>query len=336
MPRRKPYTKVKKSNQIRENHVKRMGDVTFKGFQCLNSKCTEFILVKKSEIGIDFEIKCPKCEYFHVSGNESKFYDYELLRLDQDKNPIETIETGEFTILHDDYINESQDYKYCIVCNTIKPVVLFDQHQSRNSSRQGECRLCKKVYNSIKNQTRISDQHREASQNRRLYSIISGSQKINSEEIFEKYKHKCFNCEKDLHKVESEKERPLDHSIPVYYLYPLTTETATLLCQECNSKKTNKWPSAFYSDQKLKQLSIQTGLSYELLSGEPQYNSDALEKLKTPKKVDELLNKYSRYIDRIIKLRNRILKDCDFDFLENSTAISQDWIDKANKEFNQS
>ncbi|WP_017295243.1 hypothetical protein [Geminocystis herdmanii] len=135
MVRRKPYTKVKKSNQIREDHVKGMGDVLFKGFQCLNSKCREFIFVKKTEIGIDFEIQCPKCGYDHLSGKESKFYDYELLLLDQNKKPIKTIETGEFTILHDDYINESQDYKYCIVCNTIKPVDLFGGHAPRNSGR---------------------------------------------------------------------------------------------------------------------------------------------------------------------------------------------------------
>jgi hypothetical protein len=35
MPRRKPYTKVVKRNQLRANHVRGMGDVVFKGFQCL-------------------------------------------------------------------------------------------------------------------------------------------------------------------------------------------------------------------------------------------------------------------------------------------------------------
>ena len=33
MPRRKPYTKVAKTNQIRAAHVRGMGDVVFKGFQ---------------------------------------------------------------------------------------------------------------------------------------------------------------------------------------------------------------------------------------------------------------------------------------------------------------
>ena len=33
MARRKPYTKVVKTNQIRSDHVRGMGDIVFKGFQ---------------------------------------------------------------------------------------------------------------------------------------------------------------------------------------------------------------------------------------------------------------------------------------------------------------
>lgn len=98
-------------------------------------------------------------------------------------------------------------------------------------------------------------------------------------------------------------------------MYPLTTETATLLCRDCNGKKRAKWPSAFYSEDKVRELSIRTGISYELLSGEPLYNSDALEYLKKSENVDQLLKQYAKYMNVIIKLRNRILKDCGFDFL---------------------
>ena len=54
MPRRKPYTKVVKTNQIRAEHVRGMGDIVFKGLQCLNSECQEFIFIRKDEIGDDF------------------------------------------------------------------------------------------------------------------------------------------------------------------------------------------------------------------------------------------------------------------------------------------
>ena len=37
------------------------------------------------------------------------------------------METGEFAILHDDYIAEAGRYKYCIICCTLKPVEFFDR-----------------------------------------------------------------------------------------------------------------------------------------------------------------------------------------------------------------
>lgn len=76
MPRRKPYTRVVKRNQLRADHVRGMGDVVFKGFQCLNSECREFIFVRKDEIGMDFEITCPSCGLVLRSDGESKFYEY--------------------------------------------------------------------------------------------------------------------------------------------------------------------------------------------------------------------------------------------------------------------
>ena len=175
MPRRKPYTKVVKTNRIRADHVQGMGDVVFKGFQCLNSECLEFIFIRKGEIGDDFEITCPSCGIIMLSGDETQFYEYKL----EDRRDNSIIEEGTFTILHDDYIEKAQEYKYCIVCNTMKPLDFFHQHRARKSNRQGECEICKKVYNSIKNKTRLTDQHREASQKRRMYLALSGSAKKN-------------------------------------------------------------------------------------------------------------------------------------------------------------
>ena len=103
MPRRKPYTSVVKTNQIRAEHVHRMGDVVFKGFQCLNSECQEFIFIRKNEIGDDFEIVCPSCEIIMLSGDETQFYEYKL----ENRSDNSIIEEGTFTILHDDYIEEA-------------------------------------------------------------------------------------------------------------------------------------------------------------------------------------------------------------------------------------
>ena len=328
MPRRKPYTKVVKTNQIREGHVRGMGDVVFKGFQCLNSKCLEFTFVRKDEIGDDFEITCPTCEIVMLSGDETQFYEYELV----DKRDNSVIEEGRFTILHDDYIEEAQEYKYCIVCNTIKPIHFFDCHSARKSNRQSECRLCKRVYNSIKNKTRLTDQHREASQKRRMYLNLSGSTEIKSEEIYKRFGYRCFKCKKDLRKVDV-KERPLDHTLPVVFLWTLTTENATLLCREHNSEKSGKWPSAYYLDSELKNLAVLTGIQYETLAGQPHYNPEAIEHLRTSERVDQLLTKYAAYMQEIIKLRNRVLEYEDFDFFQHSTTISPAWIRQADQEY---
>ena len=329
MARRKPYTKVVKINQIRANHVQGMGDVVFKGFQCLNSECQEFIFIRKDEIGNDFELTCPICETAIRSGEETQFYEYELL--DMRTNSI--IEKGRFTILHDDYIEEAQDYKYCIICNTIKPLDMFDKHSRRKSGRQGECTLCKKVYNAIKNQTRLTDQHREAAQKRRMYLDLSGNRKINSEEVYKRFDYRCFKCRKDLRKVADAKERPLDHTLPAVFLWPLTTENATLLCREHNGEKSGKWPSDYYLDNELRRLAVLTGVQYETLAGPAHYNPEAIERLKIPEQVDQLLTKYAAYMPEIINLRNRILKYENFDFFEYSTTISRAWVRQANREY---
>lgn len=330
MPRRSPYSNVRKTNQIRAPHVRGMGDVVFKGFQCLNPDCQEFIFVREDEIGEDFRIVCPKCGYVHESGGETKFYDYSMDVNDDDGNPVSTA-TGEFTILHDDYIAEAQEYKYCIVCNTLKPLEFFDHHSARASGRQGECRLCKKEYNAIKNGTRLTDQHREAAQKRRLLLDVAGSPKINSKEIEERYHHKCFNCGKDLSTVTDKREKPLDHTLPVYYLWPLSTENATLLCRTCNSNKSGTWPSKFYDDAHLRRLSILTGFDYDLLAGEPQYNPEAIAALHDPEKVDALLEKYAAYMPEVMKLRNRILRDTGFDFFSVSQNISDAYVRQADE-----
>ncbi len=329
MARRKPYTKVDKINQIRADHVRGMGQVVFKGFQCLNSECLEFIFIRKDEIGNDFELICPICKTVIRSGEETQFYEYELL--DLRTNSI--IEEGQFTILHDDYIEEAQEYKYCIICNTIKPLRFFDQHRSQKSGHQGECRLCKKVYNAIKNQTRLTDQHREAAQKRRMYLDLSRSKKINSEEVYKRFDYRCFKCRKDLRKVADAKERPLDHTLPAVFLWPLTTENATLLCREHNSEKSDKWPSEYYSDNELRNLAILTGTQYEILAGLAHYNPEAIERLKVAEQIDQLLTKYAAYMPEIIKLRNRILKYENFDFFEYSTTISRVWVKQANREY---
>ncbi|MET3548334.1 5-methylcytosine-specific restriction endonuclease McrA [Paenibacillus favisporus] len=329
MARRKAYSKVKKHGQIRADHVKGMGDVVFKVFQCLNPYCENFITVREDQLNGDFKIVCEKCSYSMYAGGETTFFQYDM-EVDHDGARI-IAESGNFTVLHEEYVYEAEKFKYCIVCNTMKPLSYFDNHRSRDSGRQGECRLCKKIYNSIKNGTRTSDQHRESTQKRRMYMDLSGDEKIISKEIYERYNYRCFKCKKDLSSVESSIERHLDHTLPVYYLWPLNTKNATLLCRKCNGEKSGNWPTEFYNTSEIQYLTVLTGYPFELLNGEPTYNPEALERLSDPEVVDELLVKYSRYIGEIIKLRNRLLRDINFDFFKYSNTISSIWIDQADK-----
>lgn len=217
-----------------------------------------------------------------------------------------------------------------MICNTLKPIECFHKHAVLKSGRQGECMMCKTNYNAIKNGTRTSDQHFESSQKRRLLIEVAGATRVSRKAIERKYGLKCFNCGKDLSNVTANKEKPIDHTLPVYYLWPATTDSGTLLCHDCNGNKTGKWPSEFYSDAKLHQLAVHTGFDYHLLAGEPQYNPEALRKLQTPADVDALLVKNSGHMDEVCKLRNRILADTGIDFFQYATALSETWITYAN------
>lgn len=194
MARRTAYTKVKRLNFSNPDHVKGMGDKTFRGFQCLNKECKNLIFVQVERIDPDFEYICDKCGFEHKAGETTTLYNYELI----DERDKSLIEAGSFQLLHDDYVGESKEYKYCIVCGALKPFELFDVHGSRQTGRQGECRLCKQVYNGIKNQTRLTEQHREASQKRRLYTHFEDREKMDVAIIYARFGNCCFKCGTDL------------------------------------------------------------------------------------------------------------------------------------------
>ncbi len=327
MARRKIYSNLNKIGQYRPDHVD--GQTLYKVLQCLNPDCTEVITVKKDDIDEDYSIICPKCGYEHYSGGEQHLFDFSM-DVNNDNGDAVSVQEGEFVISHDEYIENAPLYKYCLICNTLKPVDCFHKHAVLKSGRQGECIMCKTNYNAIKNGTRTSDQHFESSQKRRLLIEVAGTTRVSRKAIERKYGLKCFNCGKDLSGVTSNKEKPIDHTLPVYYLWPATTDSGTLLCRVCNGNKTGKWPSEFYTDAKLHQLAVHTGFDYHLLAEEPQYNPEALRRLQNPADVDVLIVKNSGHMDEVCKLRNRILTDTGIDFFQYATALSESWITYAN------
>ena len=277
MARRKPYTKVKKVGQVRPSHVGGMGDVVFKVFQCLNGTCQEFVVVREDQVDHDFEIICPACKFVHQAGGATKLFDYALVH----RSDRRTIEDGEFTALHDEYIREAPRFKYCLLCYALRPLEHFDRHSSRQSGRQGECRSCKAVYNGIKNQSRTTDQYRESAARRRLYGLLSGEGgHIDIQAVFHKFNGSCFKCDRELRYPSTERGTfNLDHTLPVRLLWPLTTQNATLLCAKCNNEKHGLWPSEVYGAAKLKSLARLTGYEYALLAGKPKINDTAVEEI---------------------------------------------------------
>lgn len=318
MARRKPYTKVVKTNQLRAEHVQGMGDVVFKGFNCLNSACKEYIFVRKDQIDEEFSIVCPHCGFVLHSRGETTFYDYELVNT-QDGS---VIEDGKFTILHDDYVDEAPEFKYCIICGTLKPLEFFDQHSARQSGRQGECRLCKTIYNSIKNQSRITDQHREASERRRLYGFLAREpSKLDAKVIYDRFGHKCFRCGKSLTYPQ---DGNIDHTLPAKLLWPVSTG-ATLLCSDCNNLKHGKWPSEVYSKNQLKKLAVRTGIPCEILSGKPFLNPDAVQWLID--NIDTFIERWITYPGEIKRVRSLVLEMGGKDIFQNATTVPAFLID---------
>lgn len=221
---------------------------------------------------------------------------------------------------------ETSRWKYCRVCEWLQPLGNFDFHRPNTggfrSGRQLECKFCKRTkINPFLNPLRTSDQHREAAQRRRLYGILSGElEKIDSKKIFDKFEGVCCNCGKLLEfKNGKIVGGALDHTLPARYLWPLTTENATLLCDNCNNIKHDKWPSEFYDKKKLRRLAVLTNLPFELLSGKPKINPEALKKILA--NVDRFIEDWIEYPEDIKKIRNLILETEGIDIFDKAKRI---------------
>ena len=318
MARRASYTEVRKTGQERPDHVRGMGDVLYKHFQCLAPTCEYFITVKVNDIGGDFAIACPVCGFVHQSGGESKFFDYELYHKVENK----VIEAGHFVVLHDDYVAEAKLHKYCLLCYAMKPVELFSRHASRESGYQGECQSCKMMYNGIKNQSRITDQHREAAQHRRLYlQLAADDNRIDSRKVFDKFGGRCFNCEKELtFTAKGKRSFDLDHTLPASLLWPMRTDNSTLLCRPCNNEKHGDWPSKFYKNRdKLKKLAVLTGYPYDLLAGPAVLNGEAVALIMED--VDVFLETWIPYPNGIKKVRQLLKDHAGTDIFDQATNV---------------
>jgi hypothetical protein len=294
MPRRttKNVTNIRGTGQVDYCEVWRV-------FECFSPGCDALLKMSESEIERQTQeenlvtLRCPKCGF----ANDRAILD------------------------------RAARWKYCRVCEWLQPLDNFHKHKpntgSFRSGRQLECKGCKNLrINPSLNPLRTSDQHRESSERRRLYELLSGDAvKLDDRAVYERFGGRCFACGKALaYRVSGVKDFDLDHTLPAKLLWPLTTESATLLCNDCNNAKHGAWPSEFYRDSaKLRQLAVLTGVPFDLLSGPPHVNRQAIEGLRA--NVDGFLNRWIAYPDEIKRIRALIQQDSGVDIFADAKAV---------------
>lgn len=163
-----------------------------------------------------------------------------------------------------------------------KKVVTFYGHQL-------ECKACKKFFvNAPLNPQRNPQQFKEDGLRRRAIEVLVNhllntnlihfeyekkTKKEFSEHIWKKFDCRCFKCNKKI----PLDEMHLDHTMPLAYLYRLD-ESATCLCSQHNSQKSDHFPVEYYTKDELVKLSKITGLSLDVLKSN-SVNQEVLELL---------------------------------------------------------
>lgn len=338
MARREAYTRVDKIGFVRPDHVAGMSDRGFRVFQCLNPDCVSIIKADERHLVGDWHFDCPECNYSHHAGGRHYLFDYRLmdLRTGQpfvDEATGDAVEDQPEFVEHDDYLRNAARWKYCVLCSTMKPLSDFDLHGARaGTGRQGECSACKAGYNGVKNGSRLIEQHREASQQRRLMIMLGQPEKLDRADIVKRFEGRCFKCNEPVDTGDGNvvaRKANWDHTRPAAYLWPMTTQDATLLCQEHNGDKADAWPGAYYTPEECRRLSRLTGIEYADLMGPARHNPEALNRLKQAEFVESLMDSFARYPELIIRLRNRLLRAEHFDFFDSSPRVSGAWREKA-------
>ena len=144
---------------------------------------------------------------------------------------------------------------------------------------QLECKACKKFFvNAPLNPQRNAQQFKEDGLRRRAIEVLVNTllhrnlvhfeferqtKREFSRYIWEKFNKRCFKCGPQSAPIDLS-EMALDHTMPLAYLYRLD-ETATCLCSNHNSQKSDHFPVDYYSEEELVRLSQITGLSLDQL-----------------------------------------------------------------------
>ena len=159
--------------------------------------------------------------------------------------------------------------------NDLKGLTIEDGKVVSYYGHQLECKACKKFFvNAPLNPQRNAQQFKEDGLRRRAIEVLVNTlldrnlihfefehrtKKEFSRYIWEKFGRRCFKCGPDSDPI-ALGDMALDHTMPLAYLYRLD-ETATCLCSNHNSQKSDHFPVDYYSEEELVRLSKITGLS---------------------------------------------------------------------------
>ncbi len=302
MTRRIPQNKTGLIGTGKVNYQK-----IYRVFDCLNPECEYFFIIEEDSISLDnlddVKFTCPNCSFKHDISIDASY------------------QNGYFA----KFLEKTPHWKYCRICENLKPVNVFDKHARMPSGYQMECKVCKWVINARLNPKRTRDQLREGSEGRRLLEVFRGEEKFKLDEkaLLKDFGNVCFKCKKDLSSA-SRSDYHVDHVLPAKYLWRLE-DAMTPLCKKCNLEKRDSWPSIFYTKTQLKDLSLRTGVPFEILSSkQPKINPTALEKIEG--KADEIYRELASRPREMKRLRNIILATENIDILDYLQEYSKEKI----------
>jgi len=254
----------------------------------------------------DASWKCRKCGYLHNKDSLLPFSKWPFEYIDPASIKCQRFWQAFFRISTE---KKESYWKQCNACGRVLPNFAFDRHKNWGPlEKQMECRSCKGAINAYLNPKRTKQQLYESNIKRRVGDLLTESenQAINVNDLFRRFKGKCFKTGIKLNKQDRDSWE-IDHILPSSYLYPLTRKNAALLSRQANNNKRNKWPSHFYTNSELIRLARLTGADLSLLaSKEPIVNQN----IDVDKCVSRYLQvrEFSNLDKRIMELK-KLLKD---------------------------
>lgn len=265
-------------------------DALYVSYNCIKCGERNYENIGKQTITPDYAYNnciwiCKKCGFSHSKNNDLPFSNWPDEAIQKEFISAQRFWENFFRLATDKL---EYYWKQCNVCERILPNYEFAKHKGWGAlEKQMECKSCKASINALLNPLRTTEQLRESALKRRISELLAGdNEKLDINDIFERFQSKCFKTKRILNINEPDTWN-LDHTLPSKYFYPLTKENVTLLSREANGDKSDKWPNKFYTNEELVELSRISGMSLELLtSPTPIYN----DKIDVDGCVSKILN----------------------------------------------